>query len=91
MSVEKKECLFDGKCHMEGSMDNPHFRSPGGPSPTIQDFKVQDMLKKYHRGHLPCPSTQCKSKEQRKYVQIVTRYVALLAYEGIYDFCSRHF
>jgi hypothetical protein len=78
MSVEKKECLFDGKCDIEGSMDNPHFRSPGGPSRTIQDFKAQDMLEKYHGGHLPCLSTQCNPKEQRKYVQIVTRYVTLL-------------
>jgi hypothetical protein len=72
-------------------MDNPHFCSPGGPSPTIQDFKAQNMLEKYHGGHLPCPSTQCKPKEQQKCVQIVTRYVTLLAYEGTHDFCSRHF
>jgi hypothetical protein len=28
--------FFDGKRHMEGSMDNPHFCSSGGPSFDIQ-------------------------------------------------------
>jgi hypothetical protein len=76
---------------MEGSMDNPYFCSPGGPSLAIQHFKAQDVFDKYHGGHLTCPSTQCRPNEERKYVRIVTCYVTLLVCEGRHDFCSSQF